>query len=193
MMQHVYHLLDDYYDNELSPVNRRRVEAHLADCPSCQAELERLGKLGDLLSEYRVPDAFSAAETFQAQVVLRVSRRTWERSRYRGAVWHLVPLALLSVLVILQSLFVLSGVLGRVVRSAEWLGIDTGLFLAQLGIAWPEGGAILGLSLTSLATVLGVVLMVGLYLGVFVLLIPYAGWVGALWRSARAGQASLRR
>jgi predicted anti-sigma-YlaC factor YlaD len=193
MEQHVYHLLDDYYDNELSPMVRRRVEAHLDACASCRAELERLNQLGDLLAEYRVPDAFSAAEIFQAQVVLRVARRTREQSGYEGAVWHLVPLALLSLVVVLQALFVLVGALGRVFRSAQWLGADVGSFLTQLGIAWPETLAILGLSPSTTVVTLGVVLMFGLYLGGFVLLIPYVGWVGALWRSSRAGQTSLGR
>lgn len=190
MVQHVYHLLDDYYDNELSPVARRRVEAHLDRCPSCRAELEQLDQLGDLLSEYCVPDAFSAAETFQAQVALRVARRTREHAGYRGAVWHLVPLALLSLVAVLQALFVLIGMLGRVFRSAQWLGVDVGSFLARVGIVWPETIAILGLSPSMTVVVLGIVLMLGLYLGVFALLIPYAGWVGALWRSSRASQTS---
>lgn len=193
MEQHVYHLLNGYYDNELSPKARRRVEAHLNACASCRTELEQLNQLGDLLAEYAVPDVFSAPEIFQAQIALRVARRTRERSRYKGAVWHLVPLALLSLVVVLQALFVLVGVLGRVLRSVQWLGADVSSFLAQWGIAWPETVALLGLSPSTTVVVLGVVLMVGLYLGVFVLLIPYLGWVGALWRSSRAGQTSLGR
>ena len=193
MEQHVYHLLNDYYDNELSPIARRRVEAHLYTCASCRAEWERLNQLGDLLAEYDVPDVFGAAETFQAQVLLRVARRTREQRGYKGAVWHLVPLALLSLVVVLQALFVLVGVLGRAFRSAQWLGADVSSFLAQVGLAWPESIAILGVSPSTTMVVLGIVLMVGLYLGVFALLIPYVGWVGALWRSSRAGQASVGR
>ena len=192
MGQHVYHLLDDYYDNQLSPAGCRRVEAHLAGCPSCRAELERLGQLGDLLTEYRVPDAFGAADLFQAQVVLRLARRTRERAGYREAAWYLVPLALLSVLGILQALLALLGALGRVIRSAGWLGIDAGPFLARLG-AWSKGVEVLGLSLPSIALVLVALLMIGLYLGLLALYLPYAGWVGALWRSARAGQAPVDR
>jgi predicted anti-sigma-YlaC factor YlaD len=193
MGRHVNHLLDDYYDNELSAENRRHVKAHLADCPSCQAELDQLIQLGGLLSEFQLPDAFSTAETFRAQVVLRVSRRAREQSKYKGAIWYFVPLALLSVLAMLQTLFVLFALMGRAIRSVEWLGIDVGSLLAQGGIAWPVGGAILGLPLSLMLTALGAVLMIGLYLGVFVLWIPYAGWVGALWRSSRAGQASVER
>jgi hypothetical protein len=146
-----------------------------------------------LLSEYRVPDAFSAADVFQAQVALRVARRRREHAGYRGAVWHLVPLALLSLVVILQVLFVLVGVLGRVFRSAQWLGADVSSFLAQVGIAWPETLSILGLPPSTTVVVLGVALMLSLYLGVFALLIPYAGWVGALWQSSRAGLTSRSR
>jgi anti-sigma factor RsiW len=193
MEQHVYHLLNDYYDNELSPMARRRVEVHLCACASCRAELEQLSRLGSLLAEYDVPDVFSAAETFQAQVVLRVARRAREQSGYKGAVWHLVPLALLALAVVFQGLFVLVGVLGRVFRSAQWLGADVSSFVAQVGLTWPESIAILGVSPSTTVVVLGIVLMAGLYLGVFALLIPYVGWVGALWRSARAGQASLGR
>ena len=183
-MQHVYHLLDDYHDGQLAPASRRRVEAHLKECSFCRAELERSNRLSCLLSEYVLPDTFTAAETFQAQVGLRLSRRLAERSGYRGAAWHLVPLAMLSGVIALQSLYVLSGVLWAILRSAGWLGIDVGLFLAL-----PEVGSVPVLSPTSMVA-LSIVLAFGLYLGAFALLIPCAGWVGALWRSARAGQAS---
>jgi len=193
-VQHVYHLLDDYHDDQLAPVSRRRVEVHVQECPSCWAELERSNRLSCLLSEYVLPDTFTAAETFRAQVGLRLSRRAAERSGYRGAAWHLVPLAMLCGTLALQSLYILSGVLWTVVRSARWLGIDVGLSLAQLGIARgflarPEVGSVPVLSSTSMVAI-GIVLAIGFYLGSLALLIPYAGWVGALWRSARAGQAS---
>jgi anti-sigma factor RsiW len=193
MGPHVDHLLNDYCDNELSPASRRQVEAHLDGCLLCRAELERLHQLQDLLSEYRVPDAFSAANVFQAQVILKVARRPRERAGYRGAAWHLVPLALLSAVVILQALFVLFSVLWRVARSAQWLGIDPGLLVAQLGVAWPADGAFFGLSPSAIVVLLGAVLMLGLYLGVFALWVPYVGWVGALLRSSRIGQVSLGR
>ena len=136
---------------------------------------------------------FSAADVFQAQVVLRVARRTQERAGYRGAAWHLVPLALLAAVAVLQALFVLLGVLWRAARSAQWLGIDADLFLAPLGLAWPGGAAVLGLSPAAVVVVGGAVLLIGLYLGVLALSIPYAGWVGALWQSSRAAHASSRR
>ncbi len=186
-MQHVYHLLDDYYDNELSPAARKRVEAHLDGCPSCRAELERLGGLSDLLSEYHVPDALSSAEVFRAQVALRLSGRVRERARYRGAAWHVVPLLLLCGVIALQVLLALFGALASAARLVGWLGMDVGA-LPALGLAWPELGTVYGYSWLSMLLMFSVSLMVGLYLGSFIIFVPYVGWVGALWRTTRAAQ-----
>ena len=54
-MQHINHLLDEYYDGELSPARRRQVEAHLDVCADCRAELEQMRQLSALLAE--VPSA----------------------------------------------------------------------------------------------------------------------------------------
>lgn len=188
MGPHVAHLLDDYYDNELAPAARRRVEAHLDDCPSCRAELERLDQLSDLLSEVRVPDVLSSAEVFRAQVALRLSGRVRERSRYRGAVWHVVPLLLLCGVIALQVLFALSGALVAGTRLVGWLGLDVGALPALAGLAWPEWGTVYGYSWPSVLAVFSVSLMVGLYLGSLIVFVPYVGWVGALWRTTRAEQ-----
>jgi hypothetical protein len=94
--------------------------------------------------------------------------------------------------VIVQALFVLLGTLGVVARSVSWLGIDLSLVLSQLGVAWPAAGTILSFSVSSVVVVLGIVWMAGLYAGLLALFVPYAGWVGALWRSARLAQASGR-
>jgi predicted anti-sigma-YlaC factor YlaD len=185
-------LLDDYYDNELSAAGRRHVEAHVARCGSCRAALEQLDRLSGLLSEYALPDTFTAPEAFQAQVALRVSRRAMECSGYRGAAWHLVPLALLCAVVVVQVLFTLLGTLGLVARTVSWLGIPPSLALNWLGITWPATGTILGFFISSVAVVIGILSMAGLYVGLIVLFVPYAGWVGALWRSTRFAQASGR-
>ena len=41
-MQHVNHLLNEYYDDELSPARRRQVEAHLDACAACRTELDQM-------------------------------------------------------------------------------------------------------------------------------------------------------
>jgi predicted anti-sigma-YlaC factor YlaD len=186
MVQHVDHLLDDYHDNELSPAAHRRVEAHLDDCPTCRAELEQRGQLSGLLSAYSVPDAFSSTEHFRAQVALRLSGRVRERSRYRGAAWHLVPLLLLCGVIALQVLLVLSGTLVAGARLVGWLGLDVGALPALAGLSWPELGTVYGYSWPSVVLAFSIALMVGLYLGSLIVFVPYVGWVGALWRSTRA-------
>jgi predicted anti-sigma-YlaC factor YlaD len=191
-VQHVYHLLNAYYDNELSPGTCKRVETHIESCSSCRAELEQLGRLSTFLSEYVLPDSFAAPEVFQAQVALRVSRRMVERSKYRGVVWHLVPVTLLAVVVLVQALLALSGIVMMVTRSVEWLGIDVGSAVAQVSIAWPQAGTVIGLPVSSMVALSRFALVAGLYIGLIVLFVPYVGWVGALWRSMRADQGSGR-
>jgi predicted anti-sigma-YlaC factor YlaD len=65
--------LDEYLDGELDPTSRAGVEAHLAACEPCRAELERSSRLDSLLR--RVPGgAPPDAERFLAEVRSR-SRR----------------------------------------------------------------------------------------------------------------------
>jgi predicted anti-sigma-YlaC factor YlaD len=188
-MQHVNHLLDEYYDGELSPARRRQVETHLKVCSSCRAELEEMRQLSALLQDLPLPDAFSSPQLFGAQVALRVSRHQVERSNYPSAAWHVVPLLLLCGVAVLQGLFVLLGGVVGLARTAGRLGLD-------LGARWPfwnaletQLGSVLRLSPASLVTVLSVALMVVLYLASIAVFIPYLGWVRTLWRSTQNGWA----
>jgi predicted anti-sigma-YlaC factor YlaD len=188
-MQHINHLLDEYYDGELSPARRRQVETHLRVCPSCRAELEEIRQLSALLQDLPLPDAFSSPQLFGAQVALRVSRQQVERSNYPGMAWHVVPLLLLCGVAVLQGLFVLLGGVVGLARTAGRLGLD-------LGARWPfwnaletQLGSVLRLSPASLVTVLSVALMVVLYLATIAVFIPYLGWVRTLWRSTQNGWA----
>jgi anti-sigma factor RsiW len=184
-MQHVSHRLEEYYDGELSPARCGLVEAHLEVCAACRAELEELRQVSALLQEVPVPDAFSSPQLFGAQVALRLERREAARSRYPEAAWHAVPVLLLTGLVVLQGLLALLGGMMGLSRWAMWLGIDVG----ALWPAWSalHVGDLLSLSPTSLATVVGAMLMVVLYLASIAALIPYVGWVRTLWRASQNG------
>ena len=188
-MQHLKQFLDEYYDGELSPARRRQVEAHLNECAECRAELEEKRQLSALLEEVPLPDAFSSPQLFQAQVALRLERRQAERSRYPGAAWHVVPVLLLVGVVVLQGLFGLVGGFAGLVRLAERLGIDVGVSWLLWDAVGTQLGSVLGLSPTSLVTVVSAVLMVVLYLAAIAVLIPYVGWVRTLWRSTQDGLA----
>ncbi len=72
-------LLSAYLDNQVTPVERARVEEHLRACPTCQQELGTLRQTVTLLRampRVRVPRAFTLSE---AQVGIRqgVARPAW--------------------------------------------------------------------------------------------------------------------
>ena len=187
-MQHINHLLDEYYDGELSPARRKQVEAHLHKCADCRSELAQMQQMSAFLEEVALPDAFSSPQLFGAQVALRLERRQAERSRYQGAAWHVVPVLLLVGLVVLQGLLSLLGALGGLALTAGRLGID-------LSSSWPlwnaveaQLGSVLRLSPASLVTVASGALMVVVYLTALAVFCSYVGWVRTLWRSAQDGR-----
>jgi predicted anti-sigma-YlaC factor YlaD len=188
-VQHINHLLDQYYDGELGPARRRQVETHLAVCPACRAELEQMRQLSALLQGVPLPDAFSSPQLFGAQVALRVSRQQVERSRYPGAAWHVVPVLLLCGVVVQQGLFVLLGGVVGLARTAGWLGIDLSAWWPLWNAVETQLGSVLRLSSISLVTVLSVALMVVLYLATIAVFVPYVGWVRTLLRSTQDGLA----
>jgi anti-sigma factor RsiW len=53
--------LGAYHDGELSGAGRAAMEQHLGQCPACAAELERLGRLSELLGAAAAPKLSPAA------------------------------------------------------------------------------------------------------------------------------------
>jgi len=188
-MLHITHLLDEYHDGELSPARRRLVEAHLSECPACRVELEQMRQVSALLQDLPLPDKFSSAQLFGAQVALRVSRQQVERSRYPGAAWYVVPVLLLCGVVALQGVFFLLGGAAGLVRMAGRLGIDVAAWWPLWNVAETQLGGVLHLSSASLVTVVSAALMVVLYLAAIAVFVPYVGWVRTLWRSTQDGLA----
>jgi len=60
-----------YHDGELSIVKRRSVDAHLAICPSCAAELADYQQLGDALREMAQEAPQPSREVYRAGVMAR--------------------------------------------------------------------------------------------------------------------------
>jgi anti-sigma factor RsiW len=112
MTEHVRAWLGAYHDGELRGRRLRQVEAHLAQCATCRAELERLRALAALLQESPVAENLTPPERFVAQVGLRLPRRptqsAWQRALETG--WQLVPLGLLGGWVFVQVALFVSGV-----------------------------------------------------------------------------------
>jgi len=108
MNQHVTTWLGAYYDGELRGRQLRQVEAHLADCATCRAELERLQALATLLRESPAARDLTPPERFVAQVGLRLPNRptrpAWRRTLELG--WRLAPLGLLGAWAFVQAVFI---------------------------------------------------------------------------------------
>jgi predicted anti-sigma-YlaC factor YlaD len=179
------HLLGAYRDNELPARVRRRVEAHLGECAQCRAELAALERLSELLGEDTLPNAFTSAETFRSQVVLKLSRRQRSRSGYLSWSWHLVPLALLCVLVGLMGLFAFVDLFRAAAATLGWVGVDVTSILSL-----PDVGR-QPLFVSMFSGLGGLVWRLCAYLVSFVVFVSYAGWVGVLLR-ARA-QPSMQK
>jgi len=65
--------LGAYLDGELDPRSQAAVQAHLAACPACQAELDELQDLSLMLRAAPQPE-FTPALDFKAQLVLQLPR-----------------------------------------------------------------------------------------------------------------------
>ena len=200
MNEHVAALLAAYEDGELGGFQVLRVEAHLAHCAPCRAELEQLRALRALLQEGFAPSVRTPPDRFVAQVGLRLppcpDQPSWRRAL--GAGWRLIPLGLLGAWAFGQTVLIVAGIVltalsmglgGDVVTG--WLPQFQGTWLAQLsGLSGASLGDV-GSAVTRIlsggwplgwVTVLNLVLMVTIGL-------PYWSWMASWWvrRQRRAG------
>ncbi|MBN1584304.1 MAG: zf-HC2 domain-containing protein [Anaerolineae bacterium] len=178
-MQHVTDLLAEYYDNELPVWRRQQVESHLSGCADCRAALSRLQHLSNVIADYALPDALTPAETFRAQVMLKVAHRKKTRSPYHAWFWYAVPVGLGTALVILQAIVAL---LILLVTVLGWSGVEIVESLAPSVDPQTIWGDLLVSSSIGLVNLL---VRLVLYFVLFLTFLPYAGWVGLLWRSTQ--------
>jgi anti-sigma factor RsiW len=137
MTQHMTDWLGPYYDGQLGGRRLRQVEAHLAHCATCRAELESLRALAVLLQEGPAAENLTSPERFVAQVGLRLPRRperpAWQRALETG--WRLVPLGLLGAWAFVQTVFVVAGVVLAALRMGLGGDVAAGLLpAAQQGL-----------------------------------------------------------
>jgi predicted anti-sigma-YlaC factor YlaD len=166
MSEHVQEWLNAYLDGELSGWRCERVEKHLAECPTCRAEMEVLRRLSQAVQQVPLPQDFPPAERFAAQVMLRLPRQQAQPARRttRELGWWLAPAALLVAWAFVQAVFWLStgiwtaseiGLLGEAAAwlapeapgsgmltgALQWLGVMPGGSMQQIaglseGIGW---------------------------------------------------------
>jgi hypothetical protein len=121
MSEHVTHLLNSFYDQELSAADTRVVENHLARCSQCQVELERIGSLSLVLNLAPMPGTLTTTESFLAQLNQDLTPRKQTavyRILYLG--WALLPGGLAALWGFVQAVFVTAFLFG--------LGLYSGFF-----------------------------------------------------------------
>jgi hypothetical protein len=124
MSNHVNEWLSAYRDGELRGSKLQHVEAHLAECESCQAELESLESLSSVLKEVPTPE-FMPVERFATQVNLRLPHKQTNTSRKQllEIGWWMIPVGLLGAWIfIATSIFV-----GDILSAANRLGFVSSL------------------------------------------------------------------
>ncbi len=138
MTEHVTAYLGAYHDGELQGWRLRQVEAHLAHCATCRAELERLRTLATLLQESPAAESLTPPERFVVQVGLRLPRRpvqtAWQRGLEIG--WRTAPLGLLGAWAFVQTVFIVAGVVMIVLRMGLGGDVVAGLLPASQQGTW---------------------------------------------------------
>ena len=199
MSNHVSEWLNAYHDGELRGNRLRFVEAHLAECELCQAELESLESLSELLQEVRAPEMISA-ERFAAQVNLRLphSKTAISSKKVSEFGWWMIPVGLLASWVFVSTAFILSNVLsvagnlGLLSGLSEWIasGPANDIYLSttigQMGLL--SGNGLSCAETTETFTRISLPQVI-LQVSIAVL---YLGWLAILWvRHTRQGTGQL--
>lgn len=112
MSDHVSEWLNAYLDGELQGGRLHQVQAHLAECDACRAELESLQSLSALLHDVPAGE-FTANERFVSQVNLLLPQKqiATPRRQLLEAGWWLIPIGLLAAWIFLSTTVLVSDML----------------------------------------------------------------------------------
>ena len=140
MSTHVSEWLNAYHDGELHGHRLQHVETHLAECELCQAELESLDRLSDLLHEVPM-HKFTPVEQFASQVSLRLPHKktTVSGRQILEIGWWMIPVGLLGAWAFIATSNILSNILyeannfGLLSGISNWLnpGSSNGVYLSS--------------------------------------------------------------
>jgi predicted anti-sigma-YlaC factor YlaD len=189
MNEHVTLWLGAYHDGELRGRRLQQVEAHLAHCAACRAELDELRALTALLQESPAAQVHTSPERFVAQVGLRLARRpaqpAWKSILEVG--WRMAPVGLLASWAFVQVVLAVASTILYAVRIdvignavASWLPPFEESWLTQIahlsGTSLNDASmAVLRLlSLLSWSTMLNLIVL--LVIGLL-----YWSWLASWW------------
>src|SRR5215211_1046643 len=196
MSNHVKEWLNAYLDGELRGSRLQHVEAHLAACEICAAELESLEKLSGLLQGVPAPE-FTPPERLAAQVSLRLPRQqmTVSKKKILELGWWMIPLGLVAVWVFMNLSFLVSDFLsiannfGLLTSVSDWMIFGTSnaagwsTTLGQFGVL---SGNSLGLAASVERFARTSLPQISLQVSIALL---YLSWIAIWWaRHQRQGQ-----
>jgi len=189
MSDHLDGWIDATLDGELTGLQVRRVEAHLAQCAECRDLLEQRKSLSAWLGEVPSAAGIKPEARFVAEVELRLRDRRISPGLSKLALhwsWQLVPVFLLGGYAFVQAV----------------------LFLNSFAWALPGGMDILVARISALSSTLQVPGIMGDFLGtigvgnildwnwltglfaMFLIGLGYIGWLGSWWVSHRQLEAN---
>jgi predicted anti-sigma-YlaC factor YlaD len=124
MSDHVSEWLNAYHDGELRGNRLHHVEEHVAECKLCQAELESLEGLSNVLHEVPVPE-FVPVEKFATQVNLRLPHKQTQvvGKQIVEVGWWMIPVGLVGAWIFVTT----SAILGDVLSTASHFGLLSGI------------------------------------------------------------------
>ena len=152
MSKHVSEWLNLYHDGELRGSRLHQVEAHLAECEVCQAELESFENLSAALHE--VPASkLASTERFVSQVNLRMPHKQAMISKKQifEVGWWMIPVGILASWIFFNVAFILgdvlsvAGSLGLLSGMSDWLAsgpsndVYVSTTIGQLGVLSGNG------------------------------------------------------
>jgi anti-sigma factor RsiW len=190
----IHDKLEAYLDGELDRRAQSEVEAHLAACPDCQADLEELRQISYLLKAAPQPE-LTPALTFKAQLMLQLPRRAETppaRPSLRVLPWVALALPLAAWIFIqvtlgLSTLVSFTNQAGLLDGAAAWAsGAPQQMFgfavvqAVMGGLLGPQGQA--GLNILNDASLLAQNLVIPLLWQVGVALL-YWGALALVWKT----------
>jgi anti-sigma factor RsiW len=132
--------LGPYLDGELAESQARRVEAHLAACSRCRAELQEISTLSALLVEGAGPGLQVPTERFVAQVTQHLPSRpvwpVWRQALELG--WQAAPWTILGGWAFAQAVLLVSGVIVTAFAMIPEIGDAIGWAPSAPGSGWPS-------------------------------------------------------
>lgn len=120
MSEHIIEQLGAYLDGELHDRQIQKIEAHLAECETCRAELMSLKALSGMLQEAPLPD-FPLPERFAADVNLRLARQPVIPARRKALEigWWMIPVGLLMAWIFINT----TSLVSNMVSAANEIGL----------------------------------------------------------------------